>query len=79
MALQQNYIAPENEQDVLNYQGSIPGQSLTNSRNQKYPWEQPPRFINRREAELFIVTELTDKEVFIALIDSLDKFPLSIV
>jgi len=80
MALQQNYIAPENEQDVLNYQGSIPGQSLTNSRNQKYPWEQPPRFINRREAELFIVTELTDKEVFIALIDSInDGVPIDML
>jgi|TARA_R100001530_G_C4316623_1_gene154552 hypothetical protein len=80
MATQSNYIAPENEQDILNYQGSIPGQSLTNNRGQKYPWDQPPRFVNRREAEMFILGELTKKEIFIALIDSItDGVPIDML
>ena len=36
----------------------IPGQSLTNSPDNSYPWENPPRFTNRREAEIFILEEL---------------------
>jgi len=80
MATHSNYIAPENEQDILNYQGSIPGQSLTNNRGQKYPWDQPPRFVNRREAEMFILGELTKKEIFIALIDSItDGVPIDML
>ena len=37
-----------------NYELATPGQSLTNSPDQKYPWENPPRFTNRHDAELFI-------------------------
>ena len=29
---------------------AIPGQSLTNSKEQPYPWETPPKFTNPREA-----------------------------
>src|SRR5210317_2096949 len=29
---------------------AIPGQSLTNSKEQPYPWESPPTFTNPREA-----------------------------
>lgn len=52
-----------------NYEFAVPGQSLTNSPDQKYPWEQPPRFTNRHEAELFILAQLTEEEIFLALMD----------
>ena len=62
------------------YQGAVPGQSLTNSKDQKYAWEQAPKFNNRREAELFILTELTEKEKFIAITDIIGSgTPLDVV
>jgi len=54
---------------LTNYQGSIPGQSLTNSTDNKYPWEQPPQFTNRKAAEIHIAEELTEKEAFINVTD----------
>ena len=33
----------------------IPGQSLTNSPDSKYPWEQPPQFTNFKEALDYVV------------------------
>ena len=62
-------ISDQDAQALINYRGSIPGQSLTNSPDNSYPWENPPRFTNRREAEIFILEELTEKETFIALTD----------
>lgn len=60
--------------------GPVPGQSLTNSTDTKYPWEQPPQFTNRREAEVFILEELTEPEAFIAVTDILaDEIPIDIV
>ena len=60
--------------------GPVPGQSLTNSTDAKYPWEQPPQFTNRREAEVFILEELTEPEAFIAVTDILaDEIPIDIV
>ena len=60
--------------------GPIPGQSLTNSTDNKYPWEQPPQFSNRREAEVFILEELTEPEAFVAVTDVLaDDIPIDIV
>ena len=52
-----------------NYELATPGQSLTNSPDQKYPWESPPRFTNRHDAELFILAQLTEEEIFLALMD----------
>ena len=60
--------------------GPVPGQSLTNSTDTKYPWEQPPQFSNRREAEVFILEELTEPEAFVAVTDVLaDDIPIDIV
>lgn len=60
--------------------GPVPGQSLTNSTDNKYPWEQPPQFSNRREAEVFILEELTEPEAFVAVTDVLaDDIPIDIV
>jgi hypothetical protein len=51
------------------YQLATPGQSLTNPPDQKYPWEGPPQFTNRHDAELYILTQLTEEQVFLALMD----------
>ena len=51
------------------YQLATPGQSLTNPTDQKYPWERPPQFTNRHDAELYILTQLTEEQVFLALMD----------
>ena len=32
---------------------SVPGQSLTNDPKQPYKWEQPPEFVNSKEASLY--------------------------
>ncbi len=41
---------------------AIPGQSLTNSPEQPYKWEQPPEFVNSKEASLYIFETITVPE-----------------
>ena len=53
-------INEQNAQSFINYTGPIPGQSLTNSPDSKQPWELPPQFVNKRQAELYILEELTE-------------------
>jgi len=65
------FISDESAKQLMAYQGPIPGQSLTNSTDVAYAWEQPPRFSNRREAEIFILEELTGKEAFVQITDML--------
>ena len=43
------------------YQKATPGQSLTNSPNSKYAWEEAPLYTNRHEAEVFILEQLTEE------------------
>jgi hypothetical protein len=58
----------------------IPGQSLTNSPDQKYPWETSPQFTNVTEAQLYLFAELTQKDRFVALTNALaDKVPVDIL
>jgi len=40
----------------------VPGQSLTNSPEQPYKWEQPPEFVNAKEASLYIFETITVPE-----------------
>ena len=67
----------ENQQDLdelvgmINKGSAIPGQSLTNNPNNRYPWESPPKYANPREALTAISTELLDTEKIGFLIDSL--------
>ncbi len=78
--MQEEYLSEANAQKVINYQGPIPGQSLTNPTEQKYAWEQPPELTNRREAETYILEELTEKEKFIALTDAVaDGVPIDVI
>ncbi len=55
-------INEQNAEAFINYTGPVPGQSLTNSSDSKQPWELPPQFVNKRQAELYILEELTEKE-----------------
>lgn len=50
---------PQNLQEVL-FERSVPGQSLTNSPEQKYPWEQPPQYTSLREAREKIFLDLLE-------------------
>ena len=70
-------INEQNAQSFINYTGPIPGQSLTNSPDSKQPWELPPQFVNKRQAELYILEELTEKEKFIIITDLIsDGLPI---
>ena len=70
--MKEQFLNPKDADTLINYTGPIPGQSLTNSPSQKYPWESPPQLTNRREAELYVLEELTEKDKFIALTDAID-------
>jgi hypothetical protein len=65
-----------NEQALANLAqvgGAVPGQSLTNDPDQKYPWEQPPRFTNQQEALDFMVSELLEDETLYPIMRSISK------
>lgn len=51
----------------------IPGQSLTNSPDQPYSWEQPPEFTSPREAMLHVFEVLTVPEAVSNIIYSLSE------
>ena len=44
------------------FESAIPGQSLTNSPDSKYPWEGPPQFTSQREATEKIFLDLLKPE-----------------
>lgn len=48
----------------------VPGQSLTNSPEQPYKWEQPPEFVNTKEASLYVFDVLTTPETVPNLLES---------
>ena len=57
---------------ALKSQGAaIPGQSLTNSPAQPYPWEQPAEFANPRDAIDSILTQLLQPEATKEIINGL--------
>ena len=51
----------------------IPGQSLTNSPDQPYPWEQPAEFANPRDAIDAILTQLLQPEAVKEIINALSN------
>ena len=51
----------------------IPGQSLTNSPDQPYRWEQPPEYANPKEAMLYVFETLTVPETTTNLLMSLNN------
>ena len=53
---------------LVNAGRPIPGQSLTSSPEQRRPFEQPPEFVNFKEALDYTVSELLDEEVYTNLV-----------
>lgn len=51
----------------------IPGQSLTNSPDQRYAWEQAPEFVNFKEALDFTVSELLLEENYMPMMAAIGE------
>ena len=52
---------------LVNAGKPIPGQSLTNDPDQRYPWESPPEYTDYKQALNFIADQLLDKEVYVPM------------
>ena len=52
---------------LVNAGKPIPGQSLTNAPDQRYPWESPPEYTDYKQALNFIADQLLDKEVYVPM------------
>ena len=73
-------ISPQELQAVNGFRGPIPGQSLTNSPDQPYPWESPPKYNNVTQAQLFLLGHLTEKEMFINITEAVSEgIPIDII
>jgi len=51
----------------------IPGQSLTNSPEQPYNWEQPPELVNPKEAMLDVFNTLIQEDSLLNILNALDN------
>ena len=64
-------------EEILNHLGKmeapIPGQSLTNSPDQPYPWEKPPTYTNLNEALYGLFDIMTDEEMYINIVTALGE------
>ena len=66
-------------QEVL-FEKSIPGQSLTNAVDQKYPWEQPPKYTSIKEAREKIFLDLLIPENLEAVQDlMINQIPVNAI
>ena len=52
---------------LVNAGKPIPGQSLTNDPDQRYPSENPPEYTDYKQALNFIADQLLDKEIYVPL------------
>ena len=72
----------EKNQEAINnfaaFQGAIPGQSLTNDPDQKYPWEQPPRITNQQEALDYMTSEILEEENLFSQLNNSEHNTISI-
>jgi len=64
------------DQEGLEFLGQmqrpIPGQSLTNSPDSPYPWEQPPEFTEIQPAIESLYVSLTEDDAYEAIVDLID-------
>jgi hypothetical protein len=51
----------------VNSSRPIPGQSLTDSPDQSYPWESPPEFTDFRQAFNYVAEELLEEDIYVPL------------
>jgi hypothetical protein len=61
------------KQESMERGQAIPGQSLTNSPDEKYQWEKAPEFTNPRETMLYVFETLTVPETTENILLSLNK------
>ena len=52
---------------LVNSSRPIPGQSLTDSPEQSYPWESPPEFTDFRQAFNYLAEELLEEDIYVPL------------
>ena len=61
--------------EFLQFQGQMkaptPGQSLANDPENPAPYEQAPRFTNIHEATYYLWTEITDPEIYLPIMETL--------
>ena len=70
---------PKQLQEVL-FEKAIPGQSLTNAVDQKYPWEQPPQMTSLKQAREKIFLDLLQPKNVEAVQDlMIDKIPVNAI
>jgi len=61
-------LNPQALEEYNPFQGPIPGQSLTNSEDEKQAWEQPPRTTSIKEARELMFLEILKEENLEALV-----------
>jgi hypothetical protein len=64
-------LTKEEEQALAGFNRPVPGQSLTNSPDQPYPWEQKAEFNNVFEAQMHIFTSLIEKSAFVKVTEAM--------
>ena len=70
---------PKELQEVL-FEKSIPGQSLTNPIEQRYPWEQPPQMTSVKEAREKIFLNLLEPNKLRSVIELMStKIPVNTI
>lgn len=58
---------------ATSFRRPIPGQSLTNSPENTYPWEQPPVLTDVKEASMFFFSKLIEPKVYNSLLDAIEE------
>ena len=58
---------------ATSFKRPIPGQSLTNSPENSYPWEQPPVLTDVKEASMFFFSKLIEPKVYNSLLDAIEE------
>lgn len=70
---------PKELQEVL-FEKSVPGQSLTNPVEQRYPWEQPPQMTSVKEAREKIFLNLLEPDKLRSVIELMStKIPVNTI
>ena len=66
-------LSPEEQLqvDIMSADKAIPGQSLTNDPDNPLPFEQAPQFTEMASAVDFVFIQLTEPEIFHAMLDSM--------
>ena len=69
---------PEGLEVLSNPNRAIPGQSLTNDPDNKYPWEQAPEYTTVKDALDDLVIEMLEEDVYVELVSSVGQgIPIS--